>query len=401
VMLNPIWEDAVTMAISKWPTPFYLSSWNPVLNALDELKVLESCLPIRHWLSFKTHPVKKKKKKWLTTTHGIEVVSEYEFLAAINEGFPPERILVNGVAKQSWLPNYSYKYIKVHFDSAQEAGLLADQAKDCEWRTGIRLHVNEEYDPDEPQFQGQFGLDEAEAKLIIKKLRSAGVLLESVHFHLRSNVSVATSYKLAIEAVARVCKDSNFCPTYLDCGGGLPVPGIRALDHKADSQKFSLLELSHILSDIPTLIPSVREVWLENGRFLTARSAVLVTRVLDIKERSDSRYLICDGGRTNHALVSDWETHDVFTIPYKVGSTCLTTVCGPTCMAYDRLIRKNLPKDINVGDYVIWMDAGAYHIPWETRFSHGLASVVWCDEDGALSSARGKETFPEWWGRWR
>jgi hypothetical protein len=43
-----------------------------------------------------------------------------------------------------------------------------------------------------------------------------------------------------------------------------------------------------------------------------------------------------------------------------------------------------------------WMDAGAYHLPWETRFSHGLCAVVWCDGDDALSLARERER-PEMW----
>src|SRR5207237_1269198 len=80
-------------------------------------------------------------------------------------------------------------------------------------------------------------------------------------------------------------------------------------------------------------------IWMENGRFITGRSAVLVVRVRDVKERPECRYLICDGGRTNHALVSDWEPHPLFVIPERNGRPVLTTVAGPTCMALDRTIR--------------------------------------------------------------
>ena len=114
-------------------------------------------------------------------------------------------------------------------------------------------------------------------------------------------------------------------------------------------------------------IPSVKELWLENGRFVTARSGVLVIRVLDIKDRNECRYLICDGGRTNHALVSDWETHRLEVFPDRQGEPVLSTVCGPTCRAFDRLCRVMLPRDVMPGDVLIWRDAGAYHLPWETR----------------------------------
>jgi len=206
-------------------------------------------------------------------------------------------------------------------------------------------------------------------------------------------------YKRAIDEVSNLCRIANLLPAYIDCGGGLPVSGEHPIGK--DSISFNLLELRDTLSNIKTNIPSVREIWLENGRFITSRSSVLVVRVMDIKDRSDSRYLICDGGRTNHALVSDWEEHDIFTLPKREGVKILTTVCGPTCMAFDRLIRTKLSRDIQIGDYVVWMNAGAYHIPWETRFSHGLSKVIWCDHEKALSIARDSESFSNWWEHWQ
>lgn len=385
------WEKAVTQAAFEWSTPFYLSAWNPVQSALDELRALEGALPIRHWLSFKTHPVAPLIRHWRDIGHSIEIVSEYEFLAALREGFRPDHILVNGVAKHNWITKHNVNGIRVHFDSLREVEQLLDQAKSCKWRVGVRCHVAEEYDPDDPQFVGQFGMHNDEAVASIRKLCKENLSIESIHFHLRSNVSSAVSYELAIDEVSRICQAAEFSPVYIDCGGGLPVPGECLIGSKEKYMGFDLQLFRYILGDVPLLLPSVREIWLENGRFITGRSAVFVTRVLDIKKRADSQYLICDGGRTNNALVSDWETHDIFTLPLREGPLTLTTICGPTCMAFDRLIRTELPENTEVGDLIVWMNAGAYHIPWETRFSHGLAKVVWCDENNALSLARNSE----------
>jgi hypothetical protein len=46
-------------------------------------------------------------------------------------------------------------------------------------------------------------------------------------------------------------------------------------------------------------------------------------------------------------------------------------------MAFDQLVRKPLPRSLKPGDALLWLDAGAYHLPWETRFSHGLAEIWW------------------------
>jgi diaminopimelate decarboxylase len=136
---------------------------------------------------------------------------------------------------------------------------------------------------------------------------------------------------------------------------------------------------------------SVEEIWLENGRCITESSTVLAVRVLDVKERADSRYLICDGSRTNHALAADHHANPILVLPDRAGPRRTTTVCGPRCMTDDRLGRWALPGDVDVGDVIVWTNAGAYHLPWETRFSYGLCAIVWFDRDERLVVARERE----------
>jgi diaminopimelate decarboxylase len=98
-------------------------------------------------------------------------------------------------------------------------------------------------------------------------------------------------------------------------------------------------------------------------------------------------------------MLSAWETHELLTLPERTGETYLTTVTGPTCMAFDQLTRRALPTSIQSGDHLIWLDAGAYHLSWETRFSHGLVEVLW-HEGKTVKTVRPAETFKDWWGQW-
>jgi hypothetical protein len=70
-------------------------------------------------------------------------------------------------------------------------------------------------------------------------------------------------------------------------------------------------------------------------------------------------------------------------------------------MAWDWIIRAPVADDVSAGDCIVWLNAGAYHVPWESRFSHGLSQVIWCDERGTLSVAREGEDFEHWWGTWK
>lgn len=356
-------------------------------------------LPVRHWLSCKTQPVRPLLQWWRRQGRGIEVVSEYELLAALREGFLPASILVNGPAKQHWLKRHPVRGLWVNFDSPEELTALLPLAKSLDWGVGVRCHTREEFDPEDPGQPTQFGMMPDEAVMALKQLQRAGARVELIHFHLRTNVASPAVYERALREVAETCRAARFAPKFVDCGGGLPPPDVRTREGRPVDGDFDLAELARRYAEVLKQFPGAQELWLENGRFVSARSGVLVVRVLQVKAREKIRHLICDGGRTTQALVSQWESHDLLTVPERTGPTCPTTVCGPTCMAFDQLARRELPRNVREGDSLVWMEAGAYHLPWETRFSHGYAAVLWHEND-RLSLVRPRETFENWWGQW-
>ena len=393
------WQDIIARALHVERTPLYIFAWDRISDAVQELDCHKNALPTRHWLSLKTQPLKPLLDAWLATGQGVEVVTEFELLAAQAQGFSKDQILVNGVAKHYWLEQHVETGMRVHFDSISEINALKQLAAKYQWRVGLRVHVTQEHDPDEPSFKAQFGMTKEECHRAASALRKAGVNVEGIHFHLRSNVEAPEIFGEAVREIKDLCSECMINPQYLDCGGGLPSPDVVTIN--GAKSPFELCKYFEVLSERALEIPSVEELWLENGRFVTARSGVLVIRVLDIKERNECRYLICDGGRTNHALVSDWETHRLEVFPDRQGEHVLSTVCGPTCMAFDRLCRVMLPRSVMPGDVLIWHNAGAYHLPWETRFSYGLAPVLWVPEFGPIQKVRDRESFNSWWGQWK
>ena len=394
------WRSLARKAGALCKTPFYLFSIGPVRDALEELKVLDRSVPVRHWLSCKTQPVPPLLRWWREQGFGIEVVSEFEFLAARREGFSPGRILVNGPAKHHWLPHHALHGLCVNFDSISEAITLLPLAKRLDWCVGVRCLTDEEFDPEDPRFPTQFGLAPRDAVNLLQKLKRSGVRLETIHMHLRTNVASAKIYERAINQLAGICHTANCRPTFVDCGGGFPPPHTLSRDGRRFDSSFSLTELADVFERALKRFPGVKEFWLENGRFVSGRSGALVVKILDVKERRGLRQLICDGGRTTNALVSNWEAHEIISLPERRGPKCLMTVCGPTCMAFDQLARRPLPRSLRAGDHLLWLDAGAYHVPWETRFSHGCANVLWHDGEN-LTQIRERESFESWWRQWK
>jgi ornithine decarboxylase len=388
-----LWRDLVGRAVEAVGTPCYVASWQPVQRALDGLQHLNGTVATRSWLSFKTQPLPHLAVDWIRSGRGIEVVSESELATACRIGCPIDQLLVNGVAKHAWLHRHALRRLRVQFDSLREIDALLEAAIALEWRVGIRCHVPLETDARDPAFGGQFGMSSAEAAIALRRLIEAKVSLESIHFHLGQGQQDPRAYADAVAYLAALCASAGARPRFVDCGGGLPA----ADDPRSQA---AIAGLKTAVDDAALRFPDLEEVWLENGRYISGQSAVLAVRVLDIKQRNECRYLICDGGRTNHALAADQSPHPILPLFERSGITQLTTICGPTCMTDDRLGRYDLTASIEVGDVLIWLDAGAYHLPWETRFSHGLCAVVWHGADGRLNVAREREQPGAWSRPW-
>jgi diaminopimelate decarboxylase len=335
---------------------------------------------------------------------GVEVVSNFELEAALRVGFQRDKILVNGIGKRHWLKDYCLPRLIVHFDSVAETRELARTAYERSWTIGLRCAIPKTVRGDDqvkPEKWDQFGMTREELRESAMVLMSEGVVVSGLHFHLGTNVQLVSEYADAVAHLAESADYIGLQPKYVDVGGGLPLPSDCSTIHGRPTRgQFDLQGFRELLSAIPRSLPSASEVWLENGRFLSGSSGAVVVRVLDKKFREGATYLICDGGRVNHARVAAFGAHEILTCPTKPGRKIKTFVCGPTCGSVDRLGCWDLPESIEPGDLIVWLAAGAYHIPLETRFSFGVAPVVWVDRGGELRVVRAREKASAWLGQW-
>lgn len=383
------WRQRVHRALEQGArTPYFLFSAAPVAAAYQSLGRLRPGRPVRCWFSAKTQPLDPLWTWWHRQGGGIEVVSEREFEAACLAGFSTDEILLNGPAKHRWLARHGARGLRVNFDSPFELESLLVQARREQWRVGLRICTPEERDPEHPAVPTQFGFSPSEVPAAVRTLRAAGLEPETVHFHLRTNVPRAEIYRRAILSVAEICAAARWTPSVLDVGGGLPPPDTLDLQGNRFDAAMDLQAYESALREAVTRMPFLKELWMEHGRFVCAGSGVLVLRILDSKSRPGLRQMICDGGRTLHALVSTWEQHGLHPLRPRRGAQIPTAVFGPTCMAFDCLARRDLPRSLRPGDILLWMDAGAYHLPWETRFSHELAEIWWEDDASQIRAVR-------------
>jgi diaminopimelate decarboxylase len=394
------WLRLAVPLTKRFATPFHLFSLLPFQARCEAADRALTGLPVRHWWSAKTLPLPTLWQWWRDQGRPIEVVSEFELRAALAAGFPPDSILVNGPAKHHWLDSFPHSGLNVNFDSLHEVAALVRRARQQRWRVGLRLAPTVTARSNARHRPGQFGMTVPELKTALQRLRRAGLEPEILHFHLGTQIESANLYAAALAGAAAVCRQLQWFPRFVDCGGGWPTDHVQDLTGRQVAHRFSLTEFARILQRARAEFPALKEYWLENGRWFCAPAGALVVRVLDVKPRGRIRYLICDGGRTIHAMISTWETHTVLSHPVRRGRAVSTVITGPTCMTFDVLAECPLPENIRPGDFLVWLDAGAYNLSWETRFSHGSAPVLWHD-GRTVREIRPAETFDAWWGRWR
>jgi len=265
--------------------------------------------------------------------------------------------------------------ISVVFDSVAEAQILGAVALRSDWRVGLRFAPKRQVDPDNPAHPDQFGIDASDWRRALGVLRGLGVKVAMLQFHLGGWQGDSKDRLRTLQELADLARHGRLEPEVVDVGGGLPQ-AYRAQDALSTARR-AAANLRRLERETRRLFPSCREVVAECGRVILGPTAVLLLRVVDVKVKYGARFIICDGGRVNHAIPSDWEKHEVY-FPNSARDIprAEATVCGPTCMAWDFIARAPIPVDVKPGHFVVYDAAGAYHWSWQSCFSQRRAAVA-------------------------
>ncbi len=398
------WSEILGVAANTFSTPFYLLRLPVYTRRVARLKTevvehLHGCA-LKQWYSYKTLPVPHFALSANKESEvGVEITSDFELSAVLAAGVASKDILVNGPCKHLWLPR-NLPALTVAFDSLFEVQELAHVSGALGWNVGLRLFLSNQRDPDDERYPAQFGMVEDDIHRAVAILIASGNPPTFVHFHLRANITLP-ALKAAAHEAAKIVNSfgSELHIQAVNFGGGLPEPNVLTDGHEL-AKEVTFSRYGQTVAACRALFPTAEEVWLENGRSLVGPAGALVLTVGDVKEIEGYRVLICDGGRTNNALESDWGTHVVRPLGIGPAPTTPTIVCGPSCMPYDWIYRGELSSAIGRGAKIAYFNAGAYHIPWETRFSRGLCSVILQDMTGALECIRQKESIEDWVTSW-
>lgn len=353
--------------------------------------------------SYKTNPIPAVLARLHAAGVGAEAISAYEFWLAVRLGVPPERIVYNGPAKspESLEEAARLGIHLVNANSRTDLAAMADAARRAgrPMRSGVRISLPH-------MWGGQFGVrgsSDQVAASVVDGVGSPDLDLIGLHFHsglpLATGAELTTHLEAVLAACDRIASTTGWHPSVLDLGGSLVCPTVKRAAGVAEPLTIGVaseLMWSAVRDHMHGAGRPVPEVFIEPGRSLTGDTQFLLATVLAVRDRGAERpSLVLDIG-VELAEPMRGEPHQVFVLNGADRGERRYRLCGPRADIADVLVDEIALPEVDVGDLVAVMDAGAYFVPFSTAASFAKPAIVLVDDRGPRSIRR-REDAPDLW----
>ncbi len=216
----------------------------------------------------------------------------------------------------------------------------------------------------------KFGVNPADAELVVKHVLATGVRFAGFSFHVGSQGTTAEPYREALRGtldLATHISDTLGASTrIIDIGGGFPV-----------SYREPMPTIDTVADVVDDVLGDRRDEFTllaEPGRFLAADCMTLLTSVVGSALR-DGRmwHYLDDGMYGSYSNVMTEDVHPPILALHEVidgmGDHEPVTLAGPTCDSADVIALDYPMPQLNIGDVVVSPMMGAYTSVTSSRFN--------------------------------
>ena len=330
---------------------------------------------------------------------GMDIVSGGELYRALKAGVPPDKIVFSGVGKteEELVYGLEQSILMFNLESPQEMLALNECAARLGRRAPIAIRVNPDVDPKTHPYistglrENKFGIDlEVSESMYAQAREMSNLDIVGVGCHIGSQLTEVSPFldtfkrlKLLIERL----RQQGIQIRYLDLGGGLgityseenpPLPSeyAKALLDEVDGVDCSLI--------------------FEPGRVIVGNAGVLITRVLYTKEGPVKNFLVVDAGMNDLMRPSLYGSyHHVQPVVDHKRPELLADVVGPICETGDFLARDRSLPQIEQGELLAVMSAGAYGFAMSSNYNSRLRPPEIMVRGDKYEVIRARETYED------
>ncbi len=293
---------------------------------------------------------------------GFELSSIPELAAVLALGVPPEQLISsNPIKAVEFVRRCTEAGLRAFaFDSRAEVDKLAEHAPGSQ----VYLRIVVDNTGSEWPLSKKFGVNASEALELFVYAKELGLEPYGITFHVGSQClnkdNWVNALYLAGELIS-VAARHGIHLSMLSLGGGLPVRHTKPIP--------TFEEIGEgIARALKEAVPPGLRLTMEPGRALVGEAAVLVTTVIGKAVRGLDEWLYTDVGVFNGLM----ET--VGGLKYELctertGPLRTYTVAGPSCDSFDVMFQGLALPEMQVGDRLYVMNAGAYTSCYASSFN--------------------------------
>jgi diaminopimelate decarboxylase len=337
-----------------------------------------------HAVAVKANPLPPllRRLAGLDPALGAEVASLPELELALDAGLPPGRIVFDSPAKtHGELRRALALGVHLNADNFQELERIAAIVAETGPPQGpVGLRVNPQVGAGAiaatsvANAFSKFGLPLDQCRDAIVAAFAAHPWLTALHCHVGSQGCPPGQFVAAARAVchlARAIRAAGGAVAAIDIGGGLPAT------YRADDPKPSLADYAATLRrGCPELFAGPHRLITEFGRAIHAGAAFAAARVEYVKEYGGVRCAVTHLGADMFLRPcynpADWHHDTAAAGPdgaLKSGPAVAQAIAGPLCFQGDFPVRQAPLPALDPGDWVLFLDAGAYTLSMWSRYN--------------------------------
>lgn len=367
-------------------TPFYYYDLDVLKATLDVVKKESENSGYKVHYAVKANSNPRILKIISSYGFGADCVSWNEIAAAIDAGFSSSSIVFAGVGKtdKDIIAALKADIFCFNCESIPEIEVIDHLASEQNKTAQIALRINPYIDAHTHKYittgieESKFGINTWEIEAVVKKLSTLkNIRLLGMHFHIGSQITSMPVFK---SLCARINELQEWFTSYginleiLNVGGGLGIDYENPDINPLFEDYFSLL---HEFID---LLPG-QTLHMEPGRSIIGQCGSLISRVLFIKNGSNTLFAIIDAGMTDLIRPALYQAHHKIENLSSDGNIYRYDVVGPICESSDTFAKYIELPETKRGDFIAIRSAGAYGEAMASRYNlRDLPKSVFSDE---------------------
>lgn len=348
-------------------TPFYYYDIELLQQTLDSAKKEVNKYGYTQHYAVKANANKTVLATIASAGFGADCVSGNEIKAAIEAGFPSEKIVFAGVGKTDKEINFALdnNIFCFNVESLPELEVLNELAQAKNKTAKIALRINPNVDAHTHEYittglnENKFGFNISALPNVINILKTlTNIKLIGIHFHIGSQIT-------ELDPFVELCKQLNNLQDFFEkegvkleevnVGGGL---GIDYDDPNANP--IPEFEKYFALFNQNVKLKEGQHLHFELGRSIVAQCGSLVSRVTYVKKGESKQFAILDAGMTDLIRPALYQAyHKIENISSDLPIEKYDVV-GPICESSDCFVKDYDLNKTQRGDLIVLRSAGAY-----------------------------------------